>query len=154
MCSLIVLLYYHPLSIFVYILLLKAKWRGVKIKCYHIHITADCFTFLVGKLCLKNTNSHLFDQSTHRSVVTQTEGIFLSFEGSVASTDCYERMRVVAGILERSHTSHPHACSAADGLSHSNSLWNLPSLQPARSITLNAYVNTEPPLPSTAADRQ
>lgn len=34
------------------------------------------------------------------------------------------------------------------------SLWNLPSLQAARSITANTYVNTEPPPPSTTAGPQ
>lgn len=66
--------------------------------------------------------------------------------------------RCCFACLLRTHAGNrphhpPAACSAADGLSESNPLWNLLSLQPARSITPNTYVNTEPPLPSTTADR-
>lgn len=55
-------------------------------------------------------------------------------------------------IMDHSHSQRP--CSAADGLSQSDSLRNLLSSQPPHSITPNTYVNTEPPLPSTTADRQ
>lgn len=68
-------------------------------------ITSSC-TFLKQHLVHFLSNSPPYC-CQHYSVLT--DDILSSLGGCIASTDCHKHMQVVVGILELSHTSHPHS---------------------------------------------